>query len=116
MVNKEVCPDEIQTVEEMFGEIVTCPRCIMPLTEYYKKTRRKTKRGNDQERFTCLKCGYCFTKRDLGFGMRHTENEIRHFLELIKKGHTCHYIAKHGLMDISKRTLQKWRNKFKAYI
>ena len=98
--------------EEMHGELKVCPNCHKPLTEYWKKGKRNTKRGEDKERFTCLKCGYAHTPYGIDFGMHYPESDINKFIELIKIGWTPYQIVIQNKMRISIGTAFRWEKKF----
>ena len=106
--------DDFQVVEEMFGKLILCPRCIKPLSQYWKNSKRKLKTRKDaQERYRCLRCGHYFTLYTLSFRMQHEESIIRKFISLINKGYSPYKIVAHDKLDISMMTSYRW---FKKYI
>jgi len=104
--------DDYQLVEEMFQTLIICPRCKKPLSSYWKKSKRNTKRGEDKDRYRCLRCGHYFTLYSLDFRMQHPESEIKKFIELIKSGFSEWDIVRNNLMQISKMTAYRWKKKY----
>jgi len=105
--------DDHQITEEMFGRLILCPRCIKPLSQYWKKSKRKLKTRDDaQERYRCLRCGHCFTLYTLSFRMQHSEKIIKKFIKLIGNGLTPYKIVSHNKLNISMPTSFRWYKKF----
>ncbi len=110
MVENKDYGDDAQVVEEMFGRLILCPKCIKPLTQYHKTGRRKTKRGDDKERFTCLRCGYNFTLYGIDFKMKYSKKKILKFIKLLKAGETKRNITKK--LKIGHATFYRWKKKY----
>lgn len=112
LIGNDDFQDDSALVEEMFGRLILCPKCEKPLSSFWARKRRNTKRGEDKDRYRCLRCGYDFTLRGLGFRIQHPESQIKKFIDLIETGLNPNQIAKRKVLPISTMTAYRWRSRF----